>query len=603
MNVSVANPLPIVLLVDDDPQLLQALRETVRSRRYQIITTASPRRALEVLRSHAVAVIVADQAMPEMSGLELLGIVAKEFPSMGRIILTAHATVEVATRAINEVHVHSFLQKPCNGADLRAAIKEFLKAAAPAVPLATGGNRAYDGRAHPADANRPKNTASEGAGDRDPATGLYTRQALERMFRQQPPVSAGRPCCVIYADIDRLHLINQAHGFEYGDEIIKSFAALLGSPLLPKSARAARASGDCFLIMLPGCEPGAAKMIAARLKDKAAKMIVGTLGASGTVEISVSCGVAIVRDGADSFSKAIATAEMACRAAKDHGRNRVELDDANDPSLVRRQGDVLAVGVLREALKKDQFLLYAQKIVSLWHPERPCSYELLTRLPTPDGGIASLGEYIRAAQRYQLLTQIDRWIAERALALLRPYAMRLHRLDITMSLNVTGQSVGDPEFVQFLATQLKQSGIPSHSLMLELTEQAAVANLVQAGELLRELCRSGCRIALDDFGTGSNTLTSFKGLPVARVKIDGSFVRDIHTSKRSQATVKAIVQLAKSIGADTVGEFVETPEIARKLRELGVDYGQGYAFGRPEPLEDVLNQLMKIEEPSLDLQF
>jgi len=175
----------------------------------------------------------------------------------------------------------------------------------------------------------------------------------------------------------------------------------------------------------------------------------------------------------------------------------------------------------------------------------------------------------------------------------------LHRLNLTISINVTGQSVGDPDFMRLLTTHLERSGIPAHNLMLELTEQAAVANLKQAGELLKEFCRSGGRIALDDFGTGSNTLSSFKGLPVARIKIDGSFVRDLQTNQRSQATVEAIVQLAKSIGADTVGEMVETLEAADKLRELGVDYAQGYAFGRPEPLDGVLDRLMKLEKSSV----
>jgi EAL domain-containing protein (putative c-di-GMP-specific phosphodiesterase class I) len=251
------------------------------------------------------------------------------------------------------------------------------------------------------------------------------------------------------------------------------------------------------------------------------------------------------------------------------------------------------VGTLREALKNNQFLVYAQKIVPLHDTDRPSGYELLLRLRTADGSVASYGNYIRAAQRYQLLVQVDRWMAEHALAMLGPYATRLHRLDITISLNVTGQSVGDPDFMRFLTTHLKRSGIPARNLMLELTEQAAVANIKQAGELLKEFCRTGCGIALDDFGTGSNTLSSFKGLPVARVKIDGVFVRDIQTSRRSQATVQAIVQLAKSIGADTVGEMVETLEAATKLRELGVDRAQGYAFGRPEPLEGVLDQLIK----------
>ena len=128
------------------------------------------------------------------------------------------------------------------------------------------------------------------------------------------------------------------------------------------------------------------------------------------------------------------------------------------------------------------------------------------------------------------------------------------------------------------------------------------ANIKQAGELLNEFCRAGGRIALDDFGTGSNSLSSFKGLPVARIKIDGSFVRDIQTSQLSQASVTAIVQLAKSIGADTVGEFVETSEIANKLRELGVDYAQGYAFGKPEPLDGVLDQLVKLEQCGVEVR-
>ena len=583
MSVSVAGTVPVVLLVDDDAKLLQALRETARSRSYQIITTTSASAALQVLRTHPVAVIVVDEVMPEMSGLQLLGIVVKEYPAIGRVVLTGHATVELATRAINEARVHSFLQKPCKASVLRNAIKELLKTLPPGKP------------------DQSTATTSEEVRDRDAATGLYTRQALERLFREQSSTPAPQPYCVIYADIDRLHLINEAHGFEYGDEVIKSFAGLLGSPLLPKSALAARVSGDCFLIALPGCEPRAAKMIASRVKDTAAKVIGGKLSASGKAsEISVSCGVAAVHDTPDGFSRAISAAELACRAAKDHGRNRVELDDANDMSLVGRHSDVLAVGMLREALKSSsQFLVYAQKIVPLHDTERPCGYELLLRLPTADGIIASYGDYTRAAQRYQLMVPVDRWVAEHALAKLAPYATTLHRLNLTISINVTGQSVGDPDFMRLLTTHLERSGIPAHNLMLELTEQAAVANLTQAGELLTEFCRAGGRIALDDFGTGSNTLSSFKGLPVARIKIDGSFVRDLQTNQRSQATVEAIVQLAKSIGADTVGEMVETLEAAEKLRELGVDYAQGYAFGRPEPLDGVLDRLMKLGKSSV----
>jgi len=157
-----------------------------------------------------------------------------------------------------------------------------------------------------------------------------------------------------------------------------------------------------------------------------------------------------------------------------------------------------------------------------------------------------------------------------------------------MSINISGQSIGDPEFLSFLAQQLSRSGLAPSSVMIEITEQTAIATRGDAADRLRKLCSRGWRLALDDFGTGTNSLANLKALPVARIKIDGSFVVDLLTSRRSAATVRAIVQLAKSEGIDTVAEFVETPAVAQKLRALGVDYGQGYAFGKPEPLDSVL---------------
>ena len=160
-----------------------------------------------------------------------------------------------------------------------------------------------------------------------------------------------------------------------------------------------------------------------------------------------------------------------------------------------------------------------------------------------------------------------------------------------MSINISGQSIGDPEFLSFLAQQLSRSGLAPSSMMIEITEQTVIAMRGNAADRLRKLCSKGWRIALDDFGTGTNSLSNVKELPVARIKIDGSFVLDLLTSRCSVATVHAIVLLAKSEGIDTVAEFVESPAIAQKLRELGVDYGQGYAFGKPEPLDSVLADL------------
>jgi diguanylate cyclase (GGDEF)-like protein len=540
-----------VLLVDDDSDFLHLLRAALNREPYDFLTATSAPSALEILRKEAVDVVVADENMPGMSGTALLSIVASEFPACGRIILTGHATVDIAMRAVNEARITSFLLKPCDPAVLHDAISKALGALTLAV---------------------------------DPATGLHTRGALEQTFAMR--VRAGDDLCsVIYMDIDRLHVINQVHGFKGGDEVIRQVADLLGQSWLPGGVLRARISGDQFALVLPGCLD-AARALSRRVQTEAARIALGS--PPRTVDVSISFGIATIRDGPDALAHALAEAEVACRGAKDRGRNRVEQYDTKDASLMQRHGDVIAAGLLREALKADDFLLHAQPIVSLADTRVVCGYELLLRMRGKDGNTVSAAEIISAAQRYQLMPSIDRWVVQHAMRKLGPHSTMLRERGICMSINISGQSIGDPEFLSFLAQQLSRSGLAPSSVMIEITEHTAIATRGNAADRLRKLCSRGWRLALDDFGTGTNSLSNLKGLPVARIKIDGSFVRDLLSSRRSVATVQAIVQLATGESIDTVAEFVETPAVAQKLRALGVDFGQGYAFGRPEPLDSVL---------------
>lgn len=174
---------------------------------------------------------------------------------------------------------------------------------------------------------------------------------------------------------------------------------------------------------------------------------------------------------------------------------------------------------------------------------------------------------------------------------------------ITMSINVSGQSIGDQTFIEHFKEQLKAANLPPDCIIVEITEQAAVTNLARANDMINQLQALGCRFALDDFGTGANSLTSLKNLQIARLKIDGSFVRDIVTDRNSQATVRAIVDLAKGMKMDTVAEYVETEAIAVAMRKFGVDFAQGYAYGRPEPLDALLESLGQDESRRLHKLF
>jgi diguanylate cyclase (GGDEF)-like protein len=435
----------------------------------------------------------------------------------------------------------------------------------------------------------------------DLMTGLYTRGGLDQMFSDLPENTDLIENSIIYLDIDHMRVANELHGFELGNELIVRVADLLSTPLLPDDAVAARISGDRFAIILPRSGSAEAMRIAEGLQEAASKLVIGP--AKDAFEVSISCGVSALLPMPEGLARAIAAAELACKSAKNHGRNQVELYAFDDGSMMRRHGDVMAVGQLRSALKADRLVLYAQRIVPLQNPGLPGGYELLLRLRDVDGTLVSPGPLIDAAQRYQLLPSIDRWVVQRALQMLAPYRGMFGTRGLGMSINVSGQSIGDETFIQQFTQLLKEANLPRTCISVELTEQAAITNLASAQQMVVRLGALGCRFALDDFGTGANSLTYLKALQVSRVKIDGSFVRDILSDRSSVATVKAIVELAKELGIETVAEYVENDPIAQEVRRLGVDYAQGYAFGKPEPLTAILETLALDESRCLHRSY
>lgn len=425
----------------------------------------------------------------------------------------------------------------------------------------------------------------------DPSTGLLTRPAFEqRALATLATFGANAQHCVAYADVDRLHVVNENHGMHVGDEIIQRTAEVLRTQL-PANIVAARISGDRFAMFFPQTSLSTARSIVEGLCRKLAELPFARDGKE--IELSMSVGVASVPDTKFPLSHALAVAEIACKAAKDRGRGRVESYQEADRSIVRRYEDVTIVGDLREAIANDRFRMEAQPILDLGTKGPPRRFELLLRMIDPAGDSVAPDKFLSAAERYQLASDIDRWVVQYALEILSSAAPALEALGAHFAINISGQSLGDEDFPVFLESKLREYELPAHLLSFEVTETAAVANIVRAEMLIRRLQDLGHHIALDDFGRGLSSLTYLKSLPVSHLKIDGELVRDLVGNARSQAMVTAIVQLAQAMRLTTTAECVESEAIMTTVAKLGVDYGQGFAIGRPRPLEVVLQELLR----------
>ena len=423
----------------------------------------------------------------------------------------------------------------------------------------------------------------------DALTSLLTRPAFEQRVGSALQEVSGTQRCwsALSIDINRMHVINDNYGMHMGDRVIAQLGELIRTRM-PPGAIAARISGDRFAILLPAALQDAAKFAEAL---RAGAEDLGAVFGDGKMPVSISIGVSAVDPRSKEFVHAFAAAETACKAANDRGRNRVELYQEADVSIVRRFTDINLVADLRAAIAEDRLELNAQLIVPLGNHEGPPHFEILLRMIGENGEIVGPDHFMSAAQRYQLMPTLDRWVIKHALEMLKPHAELLRASQIVFAINFSGQSLQDADFTEHVVRMIESSGLNPAMLCFELTESAAIGNLNRAETLMRRLRELGCNIALDDFGTGLSSLAYLRTLPIGMLKIDGSFVRDVLKDPRAESMVQAIAQLARAMSLTTVAEYVETDEIRTRITALGVDYGQGFAIGRPVPLVDVVAEL------------
>jgi diguanylate cyclase (GGDEF)-like protein len=418
----------------------------------------------------------------------------------------------------------------------------------------------------------------------DELTGLYNRREMERRIevaledaRQE---SSHHTLCFI--DVDQFKVINDSCGHVAGDQLLRRIVGILQTQLRAIDL-VGRLGGDEFAVILHYTEVEDAKHVAEKLRRALAEVVFRWEDRS--FRLTASIGLAEISERVPDVTWVLRAADTACHLAKDMGRDRVHAFEESDQAVAEHYSGLRWLGSIQRALDDDRLYLYAQRIEHL--RGGPDHFEVLVRLMDENGQMHTPGGFLPAAERYGLAGMVDMRVLEKTLAVMAEYpdwpaaGGRCH-------VNVSGASVSSHDFHDFVVRVLERYRVSGQRLCFEITETAAMANLNDAWRFFDLVCNRGVSIALDDFGSGMSSFNYLRNLPAAMLKIDGAFVRDMVSESRDYAVVRAIKDVAEALNKTTVAEFVETGETMRQLRELGVDYAQGFAIHRPEPLEQLL---------------
>jgi diguanylate cyclase (GGDEF)-like protein/PAS domain S-box-containing protein len=423
----------------------------------------------------------------------------------------------------------------------------------------------------------------------DPLTGLLNRREFESRLHQalESAWSEGRHHALCYIDLDQFKIVNDTSGHVAGDELLKQLAHHLQREIRA-SDTLARLGGDEFGVILENCSMDKALSIVELLRQAVTDFRFAWQGRSYQVGASIGL-VPVTRD-SGGLSELMSAADSACYVAKDRGRNRIHVYQPDDAALAQRHGEMQWVNRLRQGLDRDSFDLHAQAIVPLadGHAERGPFFEVLLRLRESE--LIAPTAFLPAAERYHLMPAIDRWVLTTTFVALKEFYARRGKDAARFAINLSGQSLGDETFLEFVLEQFAASGIPPGNICFEITETAAIANLARARQFITRLKELGCRFALDDFGSGLSSFGYLKSLPVDYLKIAGEFIRDMAEDPVDGAMVEAIIRIGHVMGLATVAESVEDPAALGPLRALGVNYVQGHALDMPRALREVLEQ-------------
>ena len=417
----------------------------------------------------------------------------------------------------------------------------------------------------------------------DSLTGMLNRIAFDKLLSEQIALADKLPLAVFYVDLDYFKALNDFAGHAAGDVALQRIAAGIRK-CLPSAGYAARLGGDEFALLVPYCENSEAERLAVEILAAIRDSDLGP--SAGSRRLAASIGIFIVREEIATAADALACADDACYAAKASGRNRFSMFSTDSSTATAGLNAARIATETMDALDDGRLKLYGQEIYLLGEPwQRSGTVEVLARLVGRDGRLHMPSEFIPAAERFGVASKLDRWIIRTAL---RKYSRAMSSGDLTLAFNLSAQTLSDPQLWPFVDSVIAEVGAPPSSIVFEITETAAVTSFEAAELFVHSARKRRCKVSLDDFGAGLSSFEYLRRFPVDTIKINGSFVEHMATSRFDREIVGAIAGMARSLGYKVVAEKIEKPEALRLLIKMGVQFGQGFLLHKPEPLEQIV---------------
>jgi len=555
-------PLKLLIVEDSEDDALLLARQLSKGGYSPDMLRVTTRSEIEqALQSTEWDIVISDHNIPGLSSEVVLELVKKSKVDVPFIIVSGSIGEDIAVAAM-KTGAHDYIMKD-NLARLVPAIERELR-------------EHQTRRAH-----RKAQEVIHHLAYHDALTGLTNRHEFETRITDllTNPVHINTENVLLYIDLDQFKIINDTCGHVAGDELLKQLATLLAGAIR-KIDTLSRLGGDEFGVLLINCDLEHATIVAQNILD----IIKEFRFTWETKSFAIGASIGLVRFYGGMYQEmtaVLSAADMACYAAKDLGRNRVHVYNDDEAHILKRQGEMQWVSRINMALEENRFVLFVQKIIGLGKNATKYNIEFLVRMLDEDGELILPGAFIPAAERYNLMNQIDFWVIKHAFFAFAEM-IELDNAPDLIFINLSGASLSDDRIFRFMREQVEITGVDPNRVCLEITETAAISNLSVAVSFMHEMKRQGFRFALDDFGAGLSSFSYLKTIPVDFLKVDGSFIRDMLDDEMDAAIVDSIQHIGHVAGLQTIAEFVESDAILAHLREIGFDYAQGYAIHTPE---------------------